>query len=356
MNKSSRHFKLGLFVISAVILLAAAVIALAGRRWGTKEYPAYTTLDESVQGLEVGSPVKFRGVPIGSVRKITIQDEDLDVRVDMELYEGSIQIEDMTIREFLRQQIHNGARCRLEITGITGFRYIEIQMIPPKQLSDAKRPPGKDAKGPLYIPSMRSVLAGVTADLTYTLAEIAEIDFNSIGRNMDQLLTKFNQYMQDERIGKAIDHLSTTSRELSKLARKLSQDGIGATMTKINNTLHNLNGLVSEVHDEVKKAKFAAATQEISNAAEKVKAAAESVDQASIAARDTISKSQLPQSINAARQSLSEMQADLTRTTNTLNNTLEAIERFTELLEKDTGALLHGKQIPQVEMGRESNR
>lgn len=356
MTKSSRNFKLGLFVISAVILLAAAVIALAGRRWGTKEYPAYTTLDESAQGLEVGSPVKFRGVPIGSVRKITIQDEDLDVRVDMELYEGSIQIKGMTIREFLRQQIQNGARCRLEITGVTGFRYIEIQMIPQEQLSNAKHPLGRDAKGPLYIPSVRSVLAGVTADLTYTLAEIAEIDFHSIGRNMDQLLTKFNQYLQDERIGKAIDHLSTTSQKLSKLAHELSQDGIGTTMTKINNTLDNLNGLVSDVHREVKKAKLAAVTQEINNAAQKVKEAAKSFDQASITARDTVRKSHLPQSINIARQSLSEMQADLSRTTATLNNTLKAIERFTELLEKDTGALLRGKQIHQVEMGRDANQ
>src|SRR6056297_2778346 len=101
MSKSSKNIKLGLFVIFTTSLLAIAVILLAGRRWRVKEYPAFTRLDESAQGLEVGSPVKFRGVPIGSVRRITIQDEDLDVRVDMELYEGSIQIEGKTIRQFL---------------------------------------------------------------------------------------------------------------------------------------------------------------------------------------------------------------------------------------------------------------
>ena len=352
MSNSSQHIKLGLFVICTTILLAAAIIVLAGRRWGVKEFPAYTSLQESVQGLEVGSPVKFRGVPIGSVRRITIQDEDLEVRVDMELYEGSIQVENKTICQFLQEQVRHGARCRLELTGITGFKYIEIEMLPEDKLekSAVKR---ASRKGALYIPAVRSVLAGVTADVSYTLAEIAEIDFKSIGQNVDQLLTSFNHYVEGERIGDVIDNLAKTSEQLSSLSEQLNTGGVDETMQKIKDTLDNLNGLISDVHGEVKKAEIADLATEVREAANVVSVAAKSFNQFSETADRVVADSKLPETMTGARRTLAEIQTTLNETAASLQKTLNALTRFAEMLEQDTDALIRGKQIPEVHMGRD---
>ena len=67
MSAPSNHWKLGLFVVAGVGLFLALLGGL-GARGLRKETVTYTTyFDESVQGLDVGSPVKFRGVTIGNV-------------------------------------------------------------------------------------------------------------------------------------------------------------------------------------------------------------------------------------------------------------------------------------------------
>ena len=68
----TNHWKLGLFVVASVVLALATVVFLGARSLRKDTVPFVTYFDESVQGLEVGSPVKFRGVVIGTVSHINI--------------------------------------------------------------------------------------------------------------------------------------------------------------------------------------------------------------------------------------------------------------------------------------------
>ncbi|MEP7125951.1 MAG: mammalian cell entry protein, partial [Byssovorax sp.] len=62
MSAPTNHWKLGLFVVVGVVLTLTTV-AVLGARSLRKEVSRYVSyFDESVQGLEVGSPIKFRGV------------------------------------------------------------------------------------------------------------------------------------------------------------------------------------------------------------------------------------------------------------------------------------------------------
>src|ERR1700675_928533 len=70
MSARTTHFRLGLFVLIAVTLGVGAIVVLGAGTMLRKKVMAETYLDESVQGLDVGAPVKFRGVHVGQLEKI----------------------------------------------------------------------------------------------------------------------------------------------------------------------------------------------------------------------------------------------------------------------------------------------
>jgi phospholipid/cholesterol/gamma-HCH transport system substrate-binding protein len=66
------YFKIGLFVIAATVIGVIGVIVLGMGTIFQKQVLVETYIDESVQGLDIGSPVKFRGVQVGKVEQITL--------------------------------------------------------------------------------------------------------------------------------------------------------------------------------------------------------------------------------------------------------------------------------------------
>ena len=69
MEEGKRYIRLGLFVVVTVMLLAA-VLCARGRKLFQPTFTFETYFNESVAGLELGAPVRFRGVPLGQVSEI----------------------------------------------------------------------------------------------------------------------------------------------------------------------------------------------------------------------------------------------------------------------------------------------
>jgi paraquat-inducible protein B len=72
MGRKPNKTMIGAFVVGAVALLVAGLLVFGGMRFFTTQYAFITYFDGSVKGLNVGSPVMFRGVRIGSVSDIGI--------------------------------------------------------------------------------------------------------------------------------------------------------------------------------------------------------------------------------------------------------------------------------------------
>src|SRR3954451_14526747 len=85
MAAPTNHYKLGLFVLLGLgaAVVAALLLGVASTRKDTVKYHSY--FNESVQGLDLGSPVKFRGVTIGFVSAIEIAPDHRMVDVVSEL-------------------------------------------------------------------------------------------------------------------------------------------------------------------------------------------------------------------------------------------------------------------------------
>ena len=72
MSAPTNHFKLGLFVLGALGASMGAAVAFGASAAKHQTVTYHTFFNESVQGLDVGTPVKYRGVPIGVVAGIDI--------------------------------------------------------------------------------------------------------------------------------------------------------------------------------------------------------------------------------------------------------------------------------------------
>ena len=72
MSMEASRFRLGLFFTLGTVLFVAMMIWLTGwfRNPDTRPYVCY--FSESVQGLETGSSVRYRGVPVGTVERIAV--------------------------------------------------------------------------------------------------------------------------------------------------------------------------------------------------------------------------------------------------------------------------------------------
>src|SRR5579862_1966090 len=70
MEAARRYGRLGAFVVVSLAVLITGLVLLGGRRWFQPTFMFETYFDQSVAGLDVGAPVRFRGVPLGQVAEI----------------------------------------------------------------------------------------------------------------------------------------------------------------------------------------------------------------------------------------------------------------------------------------------
>jgi len=71
LSQKANYFKLGLFVIGAIVAGVAVLLIIGSGRWLKPHVVMETYFNESVQGLDIGSKMKYRGVVIGEVTRIS---------------------------------------------------------------------------------------------------------------------------------------------------------------------------------------------------------------------------------------------------------------------------------------------
>ena len=85
MNEQNMRFRIGVFVLSSVILLASLIMLFG--HWPTffKRTTHYTVLFQNAPGVEEGTPVRRSGVRIGQVQSVELDDATGRVRARIEI-------------------------------------------------------------------------------------------------------------------------------------------------------------------------------------------------------------------------------------------------------------------------------
>jgi hypothetical protein len=132
MSQKANYFRLGIFILVAAAILVAIVLALGAGNIFKRTVTIETYFDESVQGLDVGSAVKYRGVQIGRVTRIGFtgstyqRDVPMKSRRQYVLVEAELQPALIGTREGDAESGWSDRRTARLPVGITGTAYLVI--------------------------------------------------------------------------------------------------------------------------------------------------------------------------------------------------------------------------------------
>jgi paraquat-inducible protein B len=148
MSKPVSKTMIGLFVAGAIALIVVAIGVLGSGKFFTQKFTYFMVFEGSVKGLNVGSPMVFRGVKIGAVSSIRMYFDFATkvpiVLVYVESEKGHVipfNIDEATAKEllkqgqyaFMKELIARGLRARLEMQSIvTGQLQISLDLFPDK--------------------------------------------------------------------------------------------------------------------------------------------------------------------------------------------------------------------------------
>ena len=188
---------IGLFVIGAAILAVAGTATLASTAWFQKRSTFISFFQESVNGLETGAPVKFQGVPVGTVTGLLIQIDERDktfqvpVEYEIDLSRLTTQLGtfvNLAQQPVLSRQIADGLRAQLQTESIvTGQLYIELSYrtdAPPPEFESRPTAWPEIPTTPSLMAALGTGAGSLVADMMRVLFQVnemlAEVDMPGI--------------------------------------------------------------------------------------------------------------------------------------------------------------------------------
>jgi phospholipid/cholesterol/gamma-HCH transport system substrate-binding protein len=273
MSARANYFKIGIFVISAAIIAIIAIVALGVGTFFQKKLIIETYIDGSVQGLDVGSPFKFRGVKLGSVEKITFVNQEYHFDPDSKEYitygqhvlikiaiEPARDVTEEEQRQFMERMIAKGLRVRLAAQGITGVAYLEADYVDPERY-----PPPEIKWEPktYYVPSVPSTISELTVSVDKILNKLEQIDVKGITDGVEKILNEVTKTLEDmnvKEISKQAEGLLAEARETNKKIGPLLSDASKAMdelpdiLAQTKRTLRRFNNVLSSEEQNFEEA------------------------------------------------------------------------------------------------------
>lgn len=186
---------IGAFVSLALVALAAMIITFGSYSILGKSLRFVLLFDQSVNGLQVGSAVKFRGVPIGTVQQILIRhpDQKLDstaipviISIDINRMQGNLGLDSWVFGdEAVQSSIGRGLYGRLNLESfITGQMFVEFDFQADVQPVFHLEP----QSAIIEIPTVPSSMDQITRDIADLIANVEAIDFRRLNENLNRIL------------------------------------------------------------------------------------------------------------------------------------------------------------------------
>jgi paraquat-inducible protein B len=307
----------GGFIIGGTLLLLVAIAALVSGKFFTHSTTLVSVFPESVRGLQIGSPVTFRGIPLGQVTAIEAYMVDKNAGIDIavtyqvnldRIHDPSGQagaLRHMGTAEAVKFLSAKGLRAELQSTSlVTGQLYVDLDFHPdtPPRLADI---PTRYPQVPTA-PTRFQVLSERVEKFANALADMP---LEEVARNLSDTLAAFRDLARSAEARQAIAAVGTAGKDLAR-------------------TLSGVDGLVADLRGKVGEADVREVVGDIHRTL------------------DAVEKS-LGQ-IQQAVAGTSGAQRELSHTLSEISRAAAAVRVLAEYLERNPSSILEGKPAPRA--------
>jgi paraquat-inducible protein B len=247
MSKKANPTSIGLFIVTGVALGVVGLLLFSSSRLFSHTRVLVVYFDESLNGLNEGAPVKYRGVTIGSVKRVMVRfnqaTNDYAMPVLLEVEEELIRERLGEAMEFFTQQslderIKLGLRASLQTESlVTGVLYIDVR-------------PNPNAPPPVFH-QLKKVYAELPSEPTQIqklFNNLASLDIKSIEKNLNGLLAKLDTTVGSLQMGRINEGITNL---LGSLDRLVSSTEITNDLVAIRTTLDQYRLLGEKLNNRV---------------------------------------------------------------------------------------------------------
>jgi ABC-type transporter Mla subunit MlaD len=288
------YARLGLFLVIAIVVMLATGLLFIQRMRSREVIELVTYTQENVAGLDISSPVRYRGVVLGRVSNLQVEPGGRTIEIDFELFTDRLSTVGANVAN-VQTLARTGVleRLRAEVVGnpVTGEAYLFLDMPenppPPMTLGFTPSRP--------YIPSMPTPMSEIRDRLPEVLERVESTMqvLREIVARMPESLDHADRFFSNvERIVRESE-LPTFSADSRKF--------FSTTSAQIEAIASNLDGLVGEDGTLSKFASEARSAIEAADLPASGRATRDAMDQTSLAAED------LRRSLPAMRESLEQL-------------------------------------------------
>ncbi|MBP7281393.1 MAG: MCE family protein [Leptospiraceae bacterium] len=296
MRQRMNYYKIGLFVIGSLFIVTLFVVILGAGSLFQKNLTVETYFDESIQGLDVGSIVKFRGVKVGTVKEITFVQDKYKLDPDSSTFsQGRYVLVKMAVKNFfnlrsrgeidavVKQMVGTGLRIKLTSQGLTGTSYLEIDYQNPDSNQEILGISWEPTD--IYVPSTPSTITKIGASMDEFLKKLDAADIEKMAKNLNTLIVTLDDSLKAAKIGDMSNNgnalmveLRDTNKELKKVISNPKMqalpDKLNDSLTLMSQSMNKLNNMLTNNNKDISVAveNFRIVTEdlrEVSNNAKK---------------------------------------------------------------------------------------
>jgi paraquat-inducible protein B len=232
MSRQANPTLIGAFVVGALTLAVVATLLLAGGSWFTEKRQHVMYFEGAAQGLQVGAPVMFLGVKVGTVKQIQLgldnhngKEQRFVVPVTIEVLPHVVRTRggeamDLRDRDTVRRLVDRGLRARLRMQSLlTGQLYVDLDFHPDK-------PPQFVAldEGVSEIPTIRTTAQELSSKLEGFPMEKFLADVASISDAIRTVVTAEGTQELPKRLQATLRHLESLAHRLDAQSGPILKD------------------------------------------------------------------------------------------------------------------------------------
>ncbi|MDB6126128.1 MAG: Mammalian cell entry related domain protein [Verrucomicrobia bacterium] len=321
---------IGAFVLGGFALVIIGLLSFGGVSFFSKPQRFVVYFDESIHGLDLGSPVKLRGVRVGRVVDLNIRYDKIKnhsvVVVVCEFSKNMVTdmngvLLNVSERGQLQGLVDRGLRAQLGVLGLaTGLLFVELDFLDPKEFpADLKLTDDKYT----VVPALKSAISEFQASVSEILSDIKKVDFAGISVELKALIATTRKQLDGVDIRGVVAQWKQTGVAVEA----------AATAPEIKQTFANLNAAVTDLRTVLAKldTQVMPAGKELQDTLAQAKVTLETFNAAANDARRFI----------AAQGGLGD---EVTRTLTQLTEAADSVQRLAEFIERNPNALITGKK------------